>query len=68
MFLNFEHEQGISGVIGDGVSLRSQPDGLYGSFEILDGPDGDKALELVNRGKLRGISLEAYGEGDETVR
>ena len=59
VFLNFEHEQGISGVIGDGVSLRSPPDGLYGSFELLDGPDGDKALALVNRGKLRGISLEA---------
>ena len=46
-------------IIGDGVALRSQPDGLHGSFEILDGGNGDTALALVNRGKLRGISLEA---------
>ena len=56
VFLNFEHEQGIGGIIGDGVALRSQPDGLHGSFEILDGRNGDKALALVNAGQASAAS------------
>ena len=35
VLLNVEHEQGIGGIIGKGVSLRSEHDGLHGSFEIL---------------------------------
>ena len=62
VFLNFEHEQGIGGVVGRGVELRSQPDGLHGSFEILHGQDGDKALDLVRQGDLGGVSLEAYAK------
>ncbi len=60
VLLNFEHQPGIGGIIGKGIALRSQPDGLHGSFQVLDGPDGDKALGLVNDGILRGVSLEAY--------
>ncbi len=59
VLMNFEHEPGIGGVIGKGVSLRSAPDGLHGSFQILNTQDGDKALELVREGILGGISLEA---------
>ena len=66
VLLNVEHEQGIGGVIGKGVSLRSEQDGLHGSFEILSGERGDTALELVRSGILDGISLEAYPK--KTIR
>ena len=62
VLMNFEHESGIGGVIGKGMSLRSLPDGLHGSFQILRTQDGDKALELVREGILDGISLEAYAK------
>jgi|KBSMisStaDraftv2_1062788.scaffolds.fasta_scaffold00857_3 HK97 family phage prohead protease len=60
VLLNFEHQAGIGGLIGRGLRLESQSDGLYGSFRIFDGQDGDKALELVQEGVLGGVSLEAY--------
>ncbi len=59
VFLNFEHQQGLQGIIGHGVELRESPDGLEGSFRIHDNADGDKALSLVHEGLLRGVSLEA---------
>jgi HK97 family phage prohead protease len=62
VLLNFEHQPGIGGVIGKGVALRSEPDGLHGSFEVLPGANGDTALELVNAGILDGVSLEAYAK------
>jgi len=62
VLMNFEHHQGLRDVIGCGVALRSDPDGLHGSFRIFDGTDGDKALELVHAGVLGGISLEAYAK------
>jgi hypothetical protein len=60
VLMNFEHERGIGGLVGRGLELRSSPDGLHGTFRIFAGQDGDKALELVNEGVLRGVSLEAY--------
>lgn len=61
VLLNFEHLSGISNIVGRGVSLRSVVgDGLHGSFRMDDGPDGDKALGLVNDGILDSVSLEAY--------
>lgn len=60
VLLNFEHQAGIGGLIGRGTQLDSRDDGLYGSFRIFDGQDGDKALELVAEGVLGGVSLEAY--------
>ena len=59
VLLNFEHEPGIRGVVGKGISLRSANDGLHGSFEVLNTATGDTALELVNAGILDGVSLEA---------
>lgn len=56
---NFEHQPGIGGIVGKGVALRSQPDGFHGSFRILDGPDGDKTLQLIREDVLDGVSLEA---------
>lgn len=64
--VNFRHGQTISDVIGHGLSLREAPDAFYGSFRILDGADGDKALELVRAGALSGVSLEAFAK--KTVR
>ena len=66
VLLNFEHGRGISNVIGKGVELRSQSDGLHGSFRVLETQDGDKALALVRDGILDGVSLEAYAK--KTIR
>lgn len=57
--MNYEHQQGILGVVGSGVALRSQPDGLHGSFRFLNTNAGDTALELVRQGALGGVSFEA---------
>jgi HK97 family phage prohead protease len=58
VWLNFEHEQGIRGIVGHGVSLRDGADGLDGSFRVHDNTDGDKTLSLVREGLLTGVSLE----------
>ena len=60
--VNFRHGQGFGDMIGHGLSLHERDDALYGSFKILDGPDGDKALELVRADALSGVSLEAYAK------
>jgi HK97 family phage prohead protease len=57
--MNVEHERGFSGVVGRGTAFSDSNDGFDGSFRILGGPDGDKALELVNEGVLTGVSVEA---------
>lgn len=57
--LNYEHQPGIGGVVGHGVALRSERDGLYGSFRLHDTPHGNTALELVRAGSLGGLSFEA---------
>lgn len=64
--VNFRHRQGFSDVIGHGLSLVERDDGFYGSFKILDGADGDKALELVRADALSKVSLEAFAK--KTVR
>jgi HK97 family phage prohead protease len=56
---NFEHQQGISGVIARGTALRDSDEALEGTFRMLNHPDADKALELVNERVLTGISVEA---------
>jgi HK97 family phage prohead protease len=59
VLLNFEHQSGIGNIVGKGIMLRSQPDGLHGSFEMRDDDNGRRALDLVNDGILDGVSLEA---------
>lgn len=59
VWLNFEHEDGFRGIVGHGQVLREAPDALYGTFRVEPGPDGDKALHLVNEGVLTGLSIEA---------
>jgi HK97 family phage prohead protease len=59
VLVNVEHEAGIRGVVGHGVELRDEREGLHGTFKLHKNSDGDKALELVREGLLDGISLEA---------
>lgn len=61
VLVNFEHHEGLAGVVGHGKTLLEREDGLYGSFGIHETPDGDKALMLVQEGVLHGVSLEAVG-------
>ncbi len=60
VFLNFEHQPGMSGLIGHGLSLRSASDGYYGDFRVQDTPDGDKALDFIRNDVLTGASVESY--------
>lgn len=57
--MNYEHQPGIAGIVGHGIALRSEIDGLYGSFKLHDTPAGNTALELVKDGALGGISFES---------
>ena len=59
VLVNFEHEQGFSNVVGRGAAFADSPAALDLTARVLQGPDGDKALELVNEGVLTGVSLEA---------
>lgn len=59
VFVNVEHEKGFSGVVGRGQAFRESDAGFDGEVRILEGPDGDKALSLVNDGALTGVSVEA---------
>ncbi len=66
VMVNFRHQPTFSDIIGHGVALVERDDAFYGSFKILDGSDGDKALELVRAGALAKVSLEAVAK--KTVR
>lgn len=57
--MNVEHEPGIAGKVGFGVSLASRSDGLHGSFRFLETHAGETALALVREGALGGVSFEA---------
>lgn len=59
VFLNFEHHQGLPGLVGHGVELREDADSLQGTFRVHENADGDKALYLVREGILGGASIEA---------
>jgi len=60
VYLDHEHEPGLRGVVGHGVELASRSDGFYGSFRLLDGADGDKALALIREGVLGGASVQCH--------
>lgn len=59
VFLSFEHEKGLRGIIGHGTDLREEPDGLQGTFRMHENADGDKALGMLREQLLGGVSLEA---------
>jgi len=59
VWLNFEHEGGLRGIVGHGVSLADEgANFLRASFRVHDNADGDKALQMVNDGLLTGMSVE----------
>lgn len=60
VLLNFEHEQGLRGIVGHGTELRRASDGYHGSFRTHETEDGDKALYLVDQGVLGGASGEFF--------
>ncbi len=57
---NYEHERGITNVVGHGLKLRSETDGYHASFKIHNTQSGETALELIRDGALPGVSLEAH--------
>ncbi len=59
VWLNFEHEKGLRGIVGHGAQLEDRDDALYGTFRVHENADGDKALQMVRDGLLTGVSLEA---------
>lgn len=59
VWLNFEHEEGLRGIVGHGVSLADEGQNfLRASFRVHDNADGDKALQMVKDGLLTGMSVE----------
>lgn len=60
VLLNFEHQQGLAGIVGHGLDLRQESDGYHGAFRVHETPDGDKALMLVREGVLHGASVESF--------
>lgn len=67
VWLNFEHEQGLRGIVGHGVEIHDRDDGLYGSFRVHENQDGDKALQLVRDGLLTHLSMEFAALKSRTV-
>lgn len=47
--------------IGRALTLREDPEGLYGEFRVSNIPDGDHALELVRDGVLDSFSVGFTG-------
>jgi HK97 family phage prohead protease len=66
-FLNFRHRQGLEDQIGYAKSIDDREDGLHGHLRVLDGPDGDKALEFLNAGVLDKLSVEFQPLKDRIV-
>lgn len=58
ILLNFEHIQGLQGVVGHGVTLREGSDGYYGTFRVHDTQDGEKALTLLREKVIEHGSIE----------
>lgn len=60
IYLNFDHQEGLAGIVGHGVELSRRSDGYHASFRIHENLDGDKTLMLVREGVLTGASVESY--------
>jgi HK97 family phage prohead protease len=59
IWVNIEHRRGLASVIGHAVRLLDLPGGLYGSFQVHKGTEGDEALAAVREGVLAGVSMQA---------
>ncbi len=58
VFLNWEHRETFSDVIGNGVRFEERSDGLYGELQVDEGEVGDKALRFIDKGVMTGMSVE----------
>jgi HK97 family phage prohead protease len=67
IWLTCEHSKGVDNVIGHAVRLRDLPGGLYGSFRVTDGIEGDETLAMVRDGVFSGVSMEALPLRSRTV-
>lgn len=67
IWLNCEHRKGVDNVIGHAVGLLDLLGGLYGSFRVHDGIEGDEALAKVRDGALTGVSMQATPLRSRTV-
>lgn len=68
VWLNFQHQNRIDDIIGKGVALREEKDGLYGSFRAFEDSGGEKALTLIREGLLDSVSLEFKPKKGGTIR
>lgn len=57
-FLNFRHGRSLQDVIGHATKIEDKEDGLHGALRVLENPDGDKALQLIEAGELNKLSIE----------
>lgn len=53
--LLFQHDPKVS--LGYALSLEDRPDGMWGRFQVADGPDGDRALAEAANGARDGLSV-----------
>ena len=56
--VNFEHQKGVTNVVGHALSLIDRPDALHATLALHDTQGGSTALELVQPGVLRKVSIE----------
>ncbi len=57
VWLDFEHQVAINGLLGHGTEFEERADALYGRFRVTEHPDGDKALALIRDRVLTGASV-----------
>lgn len=57
---NYEHERGVTNVVGHGIELRRETDGYHLTTRIHDTNAGNTTLELLRGDALPGVSLEAH--------
>lgn len=75
--LLFQHDPKVS--LGHAIALEQRPEGLWGRFQVAEGPDGDKALLEASNGSRDGLSVgvlldseviaeiaDKWAEGDNT--
>jgi HK97 family phage prohead protease len=74
VFVNFEHRLGMMDTFGAGRELEERDDGLWGIFDVWDGPVGDHALTMHRAGALGFFSVgfvpigRGRRDGDLVVR
>lgn len=69
-------DHNIREAVGKAIALESREDGLYGTFSIARGEEGDRVLSLAEDGVLDGFSIGPeisddswqYSSEDRTVR